>query len=115
MAPDTAVSSAGVTRRAGCGASSHPGIFPLEMAPNRIWGGAQGTGKGQGDQSVAEPGPGSSGGIMERFLPSVSDWYLIFPMLERSLCWLVPLVTWYILSSSFASLIQLTGIPLHEF
>lgn len=32
------------------------------MAPDRIWGGAQGTGEGQGEQPVAEPGPGSSGG-----------------------------------------------------
>lgn len=56
------------------------------MAPNRVWGGAQGTGKGQGDQSVAEPGPGSSGGIMGRFLPSVNDWCLIFR------CWNVRFV-----------------------
>lgn len=39
-----------------------PGIFPPEMAPNRSWGGTQGTGEGQGEQPVAEPGHGSSDG-----------------------------------------------------
>lgn len=39
-----------------------PGILPPEMAPNRSWGGAQGTGEGQGEQPAAEPGHGSSGG-----------------------------------------------------
>lgn len=51
-------------------------------------------------------------GIMGRFLPSVSDWYLIFQRWNVCFCWLVPLVTRYILSSSFGFLVQLTGIPL---
>lgn len=52
-----------------------PGIFPLEMAPNGIWGGAQGTGKGQGEQPAVLA---ALVGIVGRFLPSLSDWYLIF-------------------------------------
>lgn len=88
-----------------------PGIFPLEVAPNRIWGGAQGTGEGQGEP----PGPVSSGGYHGEVFAISERLVFDFPTLERSLCWLVPLVTWCILSPSFCFLIQLTGIPLRQF
>lgn len=55
-----------------------PGIFPPEMAPNRSWGGAQGTGEAQGEQLWQSQVLAALAGIMGRFLLSVSDWYLIF-------------------------------------
>lgn len=53
-------------------ASPHCGSLRQEL------GGAGSTSKEVGEQSAAEPGPGSSGGSHGEALPSVSDWYSIF-------------------------------------
>lgn len=55
-----------------------PGIFPLEMAPNRSWGGAQELAKDRGDSPWQSQAMAALLGTMGRFLLSVSDWYLIF-------------------------------------